>query len=172
MGQQITDGNGMIADGIIESEEGCLEEGGDWDENNEACYIGFIGEVPVGKTYKEVHVDGKAITKGDVATFDDPDAGMHAGREDVITTLMAGEVEKIYKRDRGPELGTSMPLGRIDANDRYTEVSGEGSIIDPNSGTQSIAEDFLSEREDDPDVSAVIYERSMNDDGFDREVRR
>lgn len=155
----------MIADTIIETEEECLDEDGTWDDEQRACYIGYKESVRVGDKYREVHVDGKAVTEGDIATFDDPDTHPE---NNVHQRVFVGEVEDIYHCEgHEPEIGTSMPLGRIEANSRYTEVSGEGSRA---GDTQKFIEDYLSEREDNPDVESIINEWDREGD-WSREVR-
>jgi len=93
-------------------------------------YHNKIDECPIGDIYESVDTERGTIQKNDLVVWSDPDCHYHD--ENVQTSLFIGFVEKVYKvtgrhdnYDTKPELGTSMPLGRIPIDRNLTAISGK-----------------------------------------------
>jgi hypothetical protein len=85
-------------------------------------YLNQIGEVPVGETYESVKIPNVGtIMQGDIVVWSDPDCHYHD--ESVMESLYIGTVNKVYKRDE-PELGTSLPVGRLSIDQNMKAISG------------------------------------------------
>jgi hypothetical protein len=85
-------------------------------------YLNQIGEVPVGETYESVKIPNVGtIMQGDIVVWSDPDCHYHD--ESVMESLYIGTVNKVYKRDE-PELGTSLPVGRLPVDRNMKAISG------------------------------------------------
>jgi len=114
-----------------------------------AEYHNQIGEVPVGKLYESVTIEGGTINKGDVVVWSDPDCAYHS--EEVMTSLFVGFVEKVYERDE-PELGVTTPLGRLEVDNNMKAISGEEIRRDLDGSSMKFVDRFLNSE----------YEKYMN----------
>jgi hypothetical protein len=92
----------------------------------------------VGVGYKgDGYDDGDIeISPGDVAVFQDPDAGHHAGGcEFIHRSVFVGYVESVYavdysyEDDYSVEIGVTAPLGRLSVGDKYTAIITEDGVI-------------------------------------------
>jgi hypothetical protein len=113
-------------------------------------YINQRGEVPVGETYKSVNIPNVGtIMQGDIVVWSDPDCHYHD--DSVLDSLFIGTVEKVYKRDE-PELGTSLPLGRLAVDRNMKAISGRKINRNIDGASMKFVDRFLNSE----------YEKYMN----------
>lgn len=95
-------------------------------------------KVGVGYKFSGVEVGEISISAGDVAVFDDPDAGLHVGGCELINSCMTvAYIDTVYAVDYSHsdydgyavEVGTKGPVGRLGITDRHVGIVTEDGVI-------------------------------------------
>lgn len=117
--------------------------------------------VPVGRKYERYDGDMGTVEVGDIVVWEDPDAGMHVGECELISSSeYIAKVTDVYAFDADytegveVEIGVSAPFGRLPLSDVY--VCGRD---DPSDWRASRADMLLSSEYDE----WVNYEYHMDE---------